>query len=102
MSMEIIRETAKISYVVGGDSIQTIVEHDIIVPDINPDVARVLLLDGEVLPGSSDVSKDRVNVDAAIRYKILYVSDEEVQSVKSINTTGNFSFNTDIRVAGVG
>ncbi|NMB34277.1 MAG: DUF3794 domain-containing protein [Clostridium sp.] len=102
MSMEIIRETAKISYVVGGDSIQTIVEHDIIVPDINPDVARVLLLDGEVLPGSSDVSKDRVNVDAAIRYKILYVSDEETQSVKSINTTGNFSFNTDIPGSGSG
>ena len=49
MSLELIRESARINHLTGEQSSQTIVEHDIIVPDINPDVLRILILDGEVI-----------------------------------------------------
>lgn len=48
MSLELVRESTNVNYSVGEDFAQTIVEHDIIVPDVNPDVARILLLDAEV------------------------------------------------------
>ena len=35
MSLELIRESARINHLTGEQSSQTIVEHDIIVPDIN-------------------------------------------------------------------
>ena len=57
MSLETVKESAKISYVIGEDSTQTIVEHDIIVPDVNPDVARILLLDGEVSVGDTSFGR---------------------------------------------
>lgn len=96
MSLETVKESARISYVIGEDSTQTIVEHDIIVPDINPDVARILLLDGEPTAVDSEASQDRVHVDGTLRYKILYISDDEEKTVKSINTTGDFSYGVDV------
>lgn len=96
MSLELVRESTKINYVIGEDSGQTIVEHDIIVPDINPDVSRILLLDGEVLEGDSETSQDKVHVDGTVRYKILYVSDDPEQAVKSINAASDFSYSVDV------
>jgi len=76
MSLELVRESTKVNYVVGEELAQTIVEHDIIVPDVNPDVARILLIDGEIREGDSEASQDRIHVDGTIYYKILYVSDD--------------------------
>lgn len=91
MSLELVRESAKINYTKGEQSSQTIIEHDIIVPDINPDVLRILVLDGEVIEKKSEVLQDKVSVRGVVRYKILYVSDDKDQSIKSINTSYEFS-----------
>jgi hypothetical protein len=96
MSLELLRESVKVSRVVVEDSAQTIVEHDIIVPDVNPDVLRVLLLDGEVLEKSSEAAQDKILVEGSVRYKILYISDESEQAVKSINAVSDFSYGMDI------
>jgi len=42
--LELVRESTKVNYVVGEELAQTIVEHDIIVPDVNPDVQGFSLL----------------------------------------------------------
>lgn len=102
MSLELVRESTKVNYVIGEDLSQTIVEHDIIVPDINPDVGRILLLDGEVVEGDSEASQDKVHVDGTVRYKILYVSDDTEQTVKSINAVSDFSYAVDVANARAG
>ncbi len=48
MSLELVKEAVRLNQTVGEDSTQTIVENDIIVPDIKPDIVRILLLDGDV------------------------------------------------------
>lgn len=100
MSLELIRESARINYFTGEQSSQTIVEHDIIVPDINPDVLRTLVLDGEVIEKKSEVLQDKVSVRGVIRYKILYVSDDKDRSIKSINTSYEFSHVFDVENPG--
>lgn len=96
MSLELIRESMRINYVTGEELSQTIVEHDIIVPDINPDVLRILLINGEVIEEKSEVLQDRVSVKGVVKYKILYVSDDENRSIKSINTSYDFNHNFDV------
>jgi nucleoid-associated protein YgaU len=44
----------------------------------------------------SEASQDRVHVDGTLRYKILYISDDDEQAAKSINTTGDFSYGVDV------
>jgi LysM repeat protein len=96
MSLELIRESTKINYLTGEQLSQTIVEHDIIVPDINPDVLRILFLDGEVIEKKTEALQDKVSVKGIVRYKILYVSDDKDQSIKSINTSYDFSHIFDV------
>ncbi|MDP4181307.1 MAG: DUF3794 domain-containing protein [Bacillota bacterium] len=99
MSLESVREAFKVIDVVNQESIQTVVENDVIVPDVKPDIMRILLLDGEVCINESEVFQDRVSVSGTIRYKILYISDDENSSIKSINTNAPFTSDIGIQSA---
>ena len=57
---------------------------------------RILILDGEVIEKKSEILQDKVSVKGVIRYKILYVSDDKDQSIKSINTSYDFSHIFDV------
>jgi len=96
MSLELIREAIKVSQPIGEQTAQAIVENDIIVPDSKPDISRVLLLDGDAYISSSDVMQDKLHVSGTIGYKILYLSDDAEQGVKSINTSVPFSETLEI------
>ena len=96
MSLELIKEAVKVNQAIGEDTTQTIVENDIIVPDTKPDIVRILLLDGDASVNSTEAVQDKVLVDGIIRYKILYVSDDPEQQIKSINTSSGFHYALDI------
>jgi hypothetical protein len=96
MSLELIREAFKVNNLLGEDTIQTVIDNDIIVPDTKPDIARVLLLDGDVFVTSCDTGTDRAVVSGCIVCKILYISDDETKSVKGIASNIPFSYTLDI------
>lgn len=96
MSLELIKDAIRVNQIMGEDATQTIVENDIIVPDAKPDIARILLLDGDVYVNGAEAGQDRVLVNGSIRYKILYVPDDPEQTVRSINSSVNFSYTLDI------
>jgi LysM repeat protein len=96
MSLELIREVIKANQIIGKNSTQTIVEHDIIVPDVNPDVDSILLIDGDVYINRADTGDGEILVDGEMYYKILYISDGHEGQVKSINLVSGFSSNLNI------
>lgn len=96
MSLELLKEAFKVNNLLGEDTIQTVVENDIIVPDSKPDIARVLLLDGDVFVTGCDTGTDRVVVSGTIVCKILYISEDETKSVKGITSNMPFSNTMDI------
>jgi len=96
MSLELIKESVRLNQPIGEDSSQTIVENDIIVPDVKPDIERILLLDGDAYINSAEAASDKLIINGTIRYKILYVSDDPEQPVKSINTSSGFTYYMDI------
>lgn len=96
MSLELIKEAVRINQPIGEDSTQTIVENDIIVPDIKPDIVRILLLDGDAFINSAEAATDKLMINGTVRYKILYVSDDPEQPVKSINTNSGFHYAMDM------
>ena len=96
MSLELLKEAIRVNNLLGEDTIQTIVENDIIVPDTKPDIARVLLLDGDAFITGCDAGTDRVLVSGSVLCKILYISDDEAKSVKSITSSIPFSYNVDM------
>ncbi len=96
MSLELLKEAVRLNRPIGEDSTQTIVENDIIVPDIKPDIARILLLDGDTWISGAETAAGKVLINGMVRYKILYVSDDPDQPVKSITTSTGFQYPMDI------
>ncbi len=96
MSLELIREAVRLNQPIGEDTTQAIVENDIIVPDIKPDIARILLLDGDAFVNGVETASDKLLITGTVRYKILYVSDDPEQPIKSINTSSGFHYSVDI------
>lgn len=96
MSLELIKEAVRVNNLLGEDTIQTVMENDIIVPDSKPDMARVLLLDGDIFITGCDTGTDRAVVTGSVVYKILYISDDELKSAKSIVSNIPFSYTVDI------
>jgi len=96
MSLDLLKESIKVNQVVGRETSVVVIENDIIVPDVKPDIARILVLDGEPSVTSTEVLQDKVIVGGSIRYKILYVSDESTNEAKSINTQVSFTGALDI------
>lgn len=99
MSLELLKEAFRVNNLLGEDTIQTVLENDIIVPDTKPDIARVLLLDGDVFVTGCDAGTDRVVTSGCIVCKILYISDDDTRSVKSITSNIPFSYTVDIQGA---
>lgn len=96
MSLELVREAVRLNQSIGEDTTQTVVENDIIVPDIKPDISRILLLDGDAWVNSAEAASDKLLISGTVRYKILYVSDDPDQPIKSITTATGFQYSMDI------
>ncbi len=99
MALELIKESIKVNRVIGKDTTRTVLDNDIIVPDINPDISRILLLDGDVYVKNAETAQDRVQVDGVLNCKILYLSDDPDLPVRSINSPIDFSFSLDVENA---
>ena len=88
MSINLSKERLKTGEVLALKYGQTMVEGDIIVPDVKPDVKKVLSVSGEVCVKQRLVQQDRVYVQGAVKLTILYLPDGEViGKIKSITTS---------------
>jgi hypothetical protein len=96
MSLELVKEAVRLNQIIGEDTTQTVVENDIIVPDVKPDIARILLLDGDAWIDRAEAASEKILINGTVRYKILYISDDPEQPIKSINTTTGFQYVMDI------
>ncbi len=99
MSLELYKEQIKINQIAGEDYTQTLVEGDIIVPDTKPDISKILQVDGETVIISKEVQHGRVIINGIVNFKILYIPDQEGETIKSINTGTNFTHTVDLENA---
>lgn len=96
MALELIKDTIKFDQIVGEGQSQTLVDKDIIVPDIKPDIARILSVEGKVNITGKNVEQDRVSVDGNVNFAILYSAGDEAQPIYSMNYIDSFSQYIDI------
>ncbi|WHH57364.1 SPOCS domain-containing protein [Petroclostridium sp. X23] len=99
MALELTKELININQVVAEDFTQTLVEGDIIVPDVKPDISRILQVDGTTVINGREVQSDRVVINGTVNFKILYVPDGTDEVIKSINANTNFVHQLDVKSA---
>lgn len=76
---------------------QAYTEADIIVPDVKPDIKKVLQVDANTVILSKECENDKITVEAKVGLNILYIGEDD--TVKSINSTQNFTHYIDAKGA---
>lgn len=79
---------------------QTNIECDVIVPDVNPDIMKILDVSGYVSVTEKSIRADKVYIQGVVNMTVLYAPDGDVMScVKSLSCTRDFNHAIDARGA---
>lgn len=92
MSVKLHKERIKMNEILCSEYGQATAESDIIVPDINPDVLKILRVSARAYVTQKNVQQDRAYIQGVIKLNILYVPESfECGKIKAINTSLDFS-----------
>jgi len=81
---ELVKEQVFLDQSVGNEDVQIMLEGDLIVPDIKPDMALLLQTEEKIIIDRTEAGTDRVNYVGHLNISVLYVAKEMNKSVQSI------------------
>lgn len=91
------KETVGINKTVYEKVCHTTVETSLNVPDINPDILKVLDVSGFPSITEKSIHNDKISLRGKINIVVLYIPDgDTVSKVKSLTTSADFSYTADI------
>ena len=96
----LLKEEIPIGEVICQKCSQTRVESDIIVPDIKPDIKKILEASGNVYITQKQIQQDKVFIQGNVSMTVLYVPDGEVIGrIKNLTISKEFNHTIDCRGA---
>lgn len=85
------KQTLCINQVVGQKTDTIMVEEDVVVPDIKPDILNTIRTNGTVCIHKKEIMDGKVKLDGSIQAYIMYLADDEQSTIRSLNMTLEFS-----------
>lgn len=89
--MELIKETVKVSETVCSGSTQVMADGDVCIPDIKPDMLKILQVDAMSCITDAEVLDGKLNISGRVCVTVLYVPDRENEKVRSVEASFDFS-----------
>ncbi len=86
MELNLIREEIKMEQSIENVSTQILIEGDIIVPDVNPDISEILENEANIVIDKINVSENRINYIGKLEVQILYSAKGENTQIYSMNS----------------
>ncbi len=93
--MELIKENLEISELRHKGSGIAYVDGDIIVPDVKPDILKILQVDAVSRICEKEICNGEIKIKGTVKYNILYVPESENECIKSIAAEMDFSHSID-------
>lgn len=93
--MELIKENLELSEIKHKNSSLAYVDGDIIVPDVKPDILKVLQVDAVSRIDDKEITDGEIKIGGTVKYNILYVPDGNGENIKSIGYQMEFSHTID-------
>lgn len=90
------KENLCINQIIGQRSEEVIVEGDVIIPDVKPDILSAINTNGTVCVYKKEIMDGKVRLDGSINLYIMYLPDNETDTVRSLNTSLDFTQIMDI------
>ena len=95
--MEIKKGNIKLNQQIAKAAANTLVEGDIVVPDVCPDVAEILSADARVRIVDTEYRNGRLNIQGKVCFSALYMPDDKCAELKCVNQDFDFSTALDIK-----
>ncbi|AKL97138.1 LysM domain-containing protein [Clostridium aceticum] len=96
MAIELMKDLLKIDQLVGENTVQAIIEGDILAPDIKPDISRVVAVEGNIQVTKQEAQENKILVEGRIQFKVLYVSEKGEAPLYSIDSSTDFKQNIEL------
>ncbi|MBQ9267221.1 MAG: DUF3794 domain-containing protein [Clostridia bacterium] len=94
--MEIIKEQVRASQFMGHKSLVELVEGDIIVPDIKPDILSLVKVEGRAFITDKETLDKKVRLSGMVDVYAIYIADDETNSLKGLSAALNFNETIDM------
>ncbi|SES94695.1 LysM domain-containing protein [Natronincola peptidivorans] len=90
MAVELMKDLLKVDKLVGENTVQAIIEGDILAPDAKPDITRVVAMDGNIQVNKQETQDNKILVEGNLQFKVLYASDKGEEPLYSIDSSTDF------------
>ena len=77
MGMELVKENIECEQLLGENTVDTVVKGDFVIPDTEPDVHEILMVDAKPVILSKEILPDKIFMEGQIEYTLLYLAKEE-------------------------
>ena len=99
MAIETVKDSLCVNQVILQKTNNFIIEDDVIVPDIKPDIINAVSTSGTVCIYKKEISNGKVKIEGKIDTYIMYLADTEDGYIRSLNTSLEFSQSFNISEA---
>ena len=96
MNLEINNETIKLCEIIFEEKRNKLIEGEMIVPDIKPDILSISNVDADVFLSKKELTNGRLLIEGIADVTALYVAEDQSASIKSINNVFSFSESFEI------
>lgn len=93
--MELKMNTISLARTMAKGTAHAAADGDVIVPDIKPDILKLLQVDADSCITEKYIENGRLVICGRVDYKVLYIPDKENEKIKSILTSMDFRQVTD-------
>lgn len=91
MSLELIKDRIKINQLVGKESVESLVEGEITLPDHKPKIEKLISLDGDVEITNQLLKEDVLIVTGMVNFRTTYTTEQdEDQLIHSLESKTDF------------
>ena len=96
MAIETTRDNICVNHIIAQKTENVIVEGDSIIPDIKPDILNAISTSGTVCIYKKEINEGKVRLDGCIDTYIMYIAEDETNSIRSINVNLDFTQVIDV------
>jgi len=91
MSAETINESLNVCKYLGVERKVKIVEGEVVLPDIKPDILSIVRMKGRVCIHHVSAEENKVNIDGTICINVIYIADDEMNTHRGVSYEMDFS-----------
>lgn len=91
MSVEIAKDKIRLSQLIGQKQEVLAVDGDVIVNDVKPDVLKIINTTGTICIYKKEILNGKIKLEGCINTYIIYLADDEENSLRTINTNLDFA-----------